>query len=290
MAEISFPNYEGNVVRVQDECYLYNRVEKGDYTNTDDDLSGTFSTCPECWAYYWTPAEVSTMLWLDASDLSTIIDTTNPGRVEQWNDKSGNDFHLTQPTLSLKPFTGVNDFSGLNVIYGNGSNYIENLVDTWPTMTGLICCTVAQLITGGNYNPWLYAVNSVSEGNGAWLLQREGPRLQINFNSGSGPTFEKYTGLNFSPGIWGAYWNGSRAYAVTNGDNGSGSGSTGDLDIDNFSLFRRGGDITEANIGEVVIIDSQDFDLRQQVEGYLAWKWNLVSVLPSGHPYKTYRP
>ena len=25
---------------------------------------------------------------------------------------------------------------------------------------------------------------------------------------------------------------------------------------------------------------------RQQVEGYLAWKWNLVSSLPNGHPYK----
>jgi hypothetical protein len=29
---------------------------------------------------------------------------------------------------------------------------------------------------------------------------------------------------------------------------------------------------------------------RQQVEGYLAWKWGLVESLPSNHPYKTIKP
>jgi hypothetical protein len=29
---------------------------------------------------------------------------------------------------------------------------------------------------------------------------------------------------------------------------------------------------------------------RQKMEGYIAWKWNLVALLPAGHPYKTTRP
>jgi hypothetical protein len=29
---------------------------------------------------------------------------------------------------------------------------------------------------------------------------------------------------------------------------------------------------------------------RQMVEGYLAWKWGMVSQLPNGHPYKTFPP
>jgi hypothetical protein len=29
---------------------------------------------------------------------------------------------------------------------------------------------------------------------------------------------------------------------------------------------------------------------RQQVEGYLAWKWGLVGNLPSAHPYKSIKP
>lgn len=30
--------------------------------------------------------------------------------------------------------------------------------------------------------------------------------------------------------------------------------------------------------------------MRKRIEGYLAWKWNLTSVLPSNHPYKYVRP
>jgi hypothetical protein len=29
---------------------------------------------------------------------------------------------------------------------------------------------------------------------------------------------------------------------------------------------------------------------RQQVEGYLAWKWGLQTNLPSTHPYAKVRP
>jgi hypothetical protein len=29
---------------------------------------------------------------------------------------------------------------------------------------------------------------------------------------------------------------------------------------------------------------------RQKVEGYLAWKWGLQSLLPSTHPYKSFAP
>jgi hypothetical protein len=29
---------------------------------------------------------------------------------------------------------------------------------------------------------------------------------------------------------------------------------------------------------------------RQQIEGYLAWKWGLVGNLPSTHPFKLFPP
>jgi hypothetical protein len=29
---------------------------------------------------------------------------------------------------------------------------------------------------------------------------------------------------------------------------------------------------------------------RQQVEGYLAWKWGFQSSLPANHPYKNQAP
>ena len=45
------------------------------------------------------------------------------------------------------------------------------------------------------------------------------------------------------------------------------------------------------SIGEVVMINGTvTDDDRQKLEGYLAWKWDLVSNLPVGHPYKLTRP
>jgi hypothetical protein len=35
--------------------------------------------------------------------------------------------------------------------------------------------------------------------------------------------------------------------------------------------------------------DSITTTQRQQVEGYLAWKWGLQANLPSSHPYSTFQ-
>tara|TARA_R110000851_G_scaffold52364_10_gene124661 strand:+ start:890 stop:3514 length:2625 start_codon:yes stop_codon:yes gene_type:complete len=43
----------------------------------------------------------------------------------------------------------------------------------------------------------------------------------------------------------------------------------------------------DGKIGEIVILDDEpDETLRQEIEGYLAWKWGLVEFLPPGHPWK----
>jgi hypothetical protein len=44
-------------------------------------------------------------------------------------------------------------------------------------------------------------------------------------------------------------------------------------------------------ISECIAMDrNATTEERQQVEGYLAWKWNIVSVLPADHPYKNSPP
>ncbi len=54
-------------------------------------------------AALWTPADISTALWLDASDAATItLNATNT--VSQWNDKSGNGRNVTQNTLTNQPY------------------------------------------------------------------------------------------------------------------------------------------------------------------------------------------
>ena len=62
----------------------------------------------------WTPASLALTAWFDAADAATI--TSSAGKVSQWADKSGNGYHLTQATDSLRPVTGTRTLNGLNVV------------------------------------------------------------------------------------------------------------------------------------------------------------------------------
>jgi hypothetical protein len=72
---------------------------------------------------------------------------------------------------------------------------------------------------------------------------------------------------------------------------------------DNFQVFTLGAylnsDIYDraakegcrAHFCEVVVYNGAlTAPQRQQVEGYLAWKWGLVNNLPAAHPYKKISP
>lgn len=64
----------------------------------------------------WTsPSQLSGLVaWYDASDAATIHSTA--GAVSQWDDKSGNGFHVVQATGSKQPTTGATTLNGLNII------------------------------------------------------------------------------------------------------------------------------------------------------------------------------
>lgn len=49
--------------------------------------------------------------------------------------------------------------------------------------------------------------------------------------------------------------------------------------------------ISKAHIYEIVVYNtSLTSSQREQLEGYLAWKWNLQATLPVNHPYYTAKP
>ena len=46
----------------------------------------------------------------------------------------------------------------------------------------------------------------------------------------------------------------------------------------------------DGKIVELIAINSVDATQIRQLEGYLAWKYNLLDLLPPNHLYKTKRP
>lgn len=78
----------------------------------------------------FSPTDIATLkTWYDASDTATISDAGG-GAVSAWNDKSGNDRHLSQGTSARRPTTGVSTLNGLNVLNFAGD---DSLVDTGAT-------------------------------------------------------------------------------------------------------------------------------------------------------------
>ncbi|MFM6254192.1 MAG: hypothetical protein ACKPEQ_34470, partial [Dolichospermum sp.] len=65
-----------------------------------------------------TPAQISTDLWLDAADSSTI--TLNGSTVSQWNDKSGNGRNAIQATATNQPAYTANGLNGKPVLTFDG--------------------------------------------------------------------------------------------------------------------------------------------------------------------------
>ena len=60
------------------------------------------------------------ILWLDASDLATIIESG--GNVSQWNDKSSNANNVVQTFGSKQPVTGVDTINGINALTFDGDD------------------------------------------------------------------------------------------------------------------------------------------------------------------------
>lgn len=68
-------------------------------------------------------------LWLDADDPATLFDAVSggspvaaDGQVARWEDKSGNNFHLTQGTAASRPIRKIGVRNGRDVLDFDGSN------------------------------------------------------------------------------------------------------------------------------------------------------------------------
>lgn len=68
----------------------------------------------------FSPLDFAPKAWFDASDAASV--TLDASAVTQWNDKSGNGYHLSQATGANQPTYTTAGLNGLNVITFDGTN------------------------------------------------------------------------------------------------------------------------------------------------------------------------
>lgn len=240
---------------------------------------------------YWTPNQITTALWIDSSDDSTI--TSSGGKVSQMNDKSGNDLHLTQSTEAEKPTTGVETIGGKNALGFDATD--DNLERTVAT---------SALTTGDNFSAFFVLKGDTTGGNQYELIdhigggrgfsvyrQSTGQTMALRITSDTASNvLASGVMLDGSPHIIQVYANdlklrGFRKDGVLNGS-GSWTGNT----FATTSAINNIGKCTD-QISEMIIInDDVSTETREKIEGYLAHKWGLEANLDVSHPYKSEPP
>jgi len=231
----------------------------------------------------WTPAKIATELWLDAANLSTI--SFNGSNVAQWNDLSGKGRHATQGNEVCQPL-----YESGKLVF-NGTQYLDLPSSLYSISNGANSCFIA-------------AYESMSSGGGRFL----GGEISASTKWGIGWENGNSAVQCYNNTVFGFASSGTvnmttlsltgftrQDSNITCYFNGLEKGSASAVNVTLAGL--RIGSLTSSTafltggMSEIILVASSlNQENRQKIEGYLAWKWNISSKLPVGHPYKNLPP
>jgi hypothetical protein len=240
----------------------------------------------------WTPAQISTALWLDAADSSTI--TPSSGLATQWSDKSGNNRHVTFPS-GFRPATGTRTINGLNALdfaTSYGTIAAAPLAGTTSAMAVFVCQldtdppTVAANTgpvlgdwgTGAGSNHSLWTDGTILEDFMSTTRQNAGnPSPSLSANA-------CIISMVSANSLWQVYVNGTLQFNTT----------TNAYAINTSPQIGRSINLYfDGRILEIVAVGNNTATTtRQLLEGYMAGptRSGLQSLLPAGHPFKSAAP
>jgi hypothetical protein len=239
----------------------------------------------------WTPQDVVGSLshWFDASDSATVVLTS--GAVSQWSDKTQNARHAVQDTAIYRPGYGA----GFN---GSAASLSFSVDALWAPMPQLASFGIFVAFQRSSGSGLLFDIrNSASTGNmvisdntgsgfGAYLRNDAG-----SVSTGGSPgqtTTARFSAWTFdsATGTLQQFLDGVAQNAAVR---------AGTYTMNRLSIGGNGFTLGSASytgrVAEVVVTSSiPSTDLRQRIEGYLAWKWGMVTSLPATHPWKNQPP
>jgi hypothetical protein len=252
----------------------------------------------------WTPALITTALWLDAADASTV--TTVSGAVSQWNDKSGNGRNVAQAIADNRPAFTANAINGRPALDFDGSS--DTLINANAAMQRSVSGTSFFTVTRLDVNTagaktiamtttsapatrsTLVYNNGLTTGfhAGGRRLLADGFQQQAVSSYSSNVTINCAV-FNYSAATLSLIENGSvTVNAATFQTAGSTDNDAGDLYVGASFLSAA---LWDGYIAEIIVTHSAaSTNTRQRIEGYLAHKWGLTASLPSDHPYKVNPP
>ena len=255
------------------------------------------------------PSEFTTCaLWLDASDYKSIEFVS--GSVDKWKDKRNDTYTSTRNLSSVgatRPGYSTNVLNGNPVITFQGDNdtLISDVVQsenfnfsnlayflvvrpatTQPTAAAKDLLGIISTDTSGLYGRSL----GLNQNTGTWREEYYSGFQNLSAYTGNTWYFVSLEFVGTTSAFF--YVNGTASGSPV--ASATGTNTTG-LKIGSYN-----GDSSYAafngnfDVAEVIVFGHSSTTLtsqqRQQLEGYLAWKWGLTANLPSTHPFKNFPP
>jgi hypothetical protein len=236
------------------------------------------------------------VLWLDSSDNNTLYDNNIKFKIPfnsnvfSWVDKSGRNNNARQPNITLAPIRRPYIQNNLDVLEFNQS-YLTIPTAYYPLDSFIVLKlnnnaeTYGILGVGPNSNNYsslsyntsggnLWSINNTSNSIISGNVETSGNFLLMEWSINSNSNVIRRYGSNISNVTTGTFTLPTNSNIIIGNNNG-------------FDFSKR----FKGYIGELIMFDRQlnDND-RQQIEGYLAWKWGLQSFLASNHPFKNLAP
>jgi hypothetical protein len=243
-------------------------------------------------------------LWLDANDpLGTESVPSNGSTVSLWVDKSGNGYNALAtggPTIT----TGSqNSLPGITVNTGTSNpvtTFYSSPIPPGTFINGLSLFGVYKSLGSTSSNSVFFRSSSANNGNLSNPFSTEnnkiivGPDNAVQYTPGA-PIYQPATGVMFIN----MNQINSTVSQTLNGNLQTTTVATGSSpwtasDIGNtFMLGTSTNKVATSNqiYYEVLVFNTNLTTAeRQNVEGYLAWKWGLQASLPAEHPYVSTNP
>jgi len=226
-------------------------------------------------------------MWLDAADINTFTPSnpTDGTGITQWSDKSGKSQHVTGITNALPVYTTNNQNGRSTVSFVGSKRFTFTPSGTFPVGTSPMSVFIAGKFGSSSTSQYFIVWgNGVNGGpsyyvNSTPLILHDYYGVYAGYTAATANTFYVISSTD-TPGSINPYLMGTRFSTVTNVSYNIPSGWAGYIgDQGSTATFPLNGVIGEIIVYSVSLTAAQ----RQQVEGYLAWKWGVNSNLPTGH-------
>ena len=236
-------------------------------------------------------------LWFDATDTTSIFSDTGGstqirpgGSVARWNDKSGNNNYLQQGNAGIRPVYQKTP-GGYNAVYFSVNGLQLTTINNSP-VTGNSARTIFLIQQTGSVTRVGTGPHNGSSPPNTFGIDNNSPIPLLwcpYVYTGADNTIA--VSLRTLSEIWVYY---DPSVSQIGGNYNFLAAQTRSTTLNTsatpwyFGLRPDGGGSSDSYTCEFIMYNTfLTTAQRQQVEGYLAWKWGLVASLPSGHPYKT---